>query len=63
MKKAITSLLIAFAVAGCASRGRFPGAKSADIIACREYASHFGAIYVNQQFNACMEEAGYERRD
>lgn len=47
--------------AGCADRGYFPGAKSADVIACRDYASRFGAAFVNGQFNDCMQEAGYSR--
>lgn len=55
--------LLMFLLLGCAARGYFPGAKSADIIACRQYASQFGAVWVNAEFNACMEEAGYKREE
>ena len=48
---------------GCAERGYFPKAKSEDIIACRQYASQFGAVWENLQFNDCMEEAGYQRQE
>jgi glycogen synthase len=57
--KAIALMLLAL---GCAERGNFPGAKSADIIACRSYASGFAPVWVNSMFNDCMEEAGYSRR-
>lgn len=45
---------------GCAARMSFPSAKPSDIIACRTYASTFGAVWANTAFNNCMLEAGYE---
>lgn len=58
MKKLKISMLLCLLL-GCATRGYFPKAKSSDIIACRQYAAQFGAVWVNLEFNRCMEEAGY----
>jgi uncharacterized protein YceK len=57
--KTLISLSFAIMLSGCATRMSFPSAKTADIIACRHYASRFGWARVNGEFNACMLEAGY----
>lgn len=54
-------VLVGF-LTGCAARNYYPGARPADIIACRNFAYQFGPVYDNQEFNNCMNEAGYRAK-
>lgn len=59
----VTLIILLIVLSGCVQRGAYPGAEPSDVIACMKFAREESRSRrwsnENEEFNYCMEDAGY----